>query len=301
MAQVTTTTLYFIAGAKPTAADITRIAGIPGIVMVRNVSEVGTDFEASDQVAAGSNVDIPSQYDSVPRVATEKPISLQIVPDALSLDLSDVEHGDLRAMAAFPNGTVVDVTTQCAWVSGTPGTCTVGAATGIVTPVGVGTSVITATYNWAAPDEPGAAYASKALTVSGNPLADAAVVAGLVTYTYKAEPAATSSAIAVQVKVGATKEESLANLRAAIMGGQYGRGVLFSSDAPENTQVRADIAAETPAVMTATALLPGTAGNAIAISETLAAGAWAGGATALSGGLNATAAVVDTTTVTVVA
>lgn len=304
LAQVETKTLFFIADAKATAADEARAAKIPGIVMFRNASEVSADDnpEAADQVTLAANVAMPSDYSGYTLVSPERPLGLTIVPDAPTFDLSDVEHGDLRAMARFMDGTVVDVTTSCAWESATPGTGTIGAATGIFTPVGVGTSVITATYPVAAPGEPGAAYASKALTVSANPLADAAVVVGLITYTFKAEPAATSSATAVQVLLGATKEESVANLRAAIMGGQYGKGVLFSSDAPVNTLARADILDdETPNVMTATAKLPGTAGNSIAISETLASGAWAGGATALSGGANATSGVADTTTVTVVA
>lgn len=301
MAQVTTTTLYFIEGAAPSAIDLARIAKIPGIVYVRNVAEVGTDFEESDQVTAAGNVTIPAAYAAVDRVSPEKPLSLEIVPNALTIDLSDVEHGDLRAIAHFMDGTVSDVTTSCAWSSATPGVATIGAATGIATPIGAGTSVITADYPFAGPGEIGAAYASKALTVTVNPLADAAVVVGAITYTYKATPVATASATAVQVKVGATLAESLANLRAAIMGTQYGKGVLFSSDAPVNTLARADYSSAAPTVLTATAKLPGTGGNAVAISETLAAGAWAGGAVFLSGGLNATTPVSDTATLTVAA
>ena len=51
----------------------------------------------------------------------------------------------LRAYATFHTGEVVDVTTQAAWGSATPGNATI-APGGLATGVAAGTSLITATY-----------------------------------------------------------------------------------------------------------------------------------------------------------
>lgn len=295
MAQNEDVTLYFIAGSEPTAADEARAAKIPGIVRFRNVDEIGTDFEESDYVTAAPLVDIPEQYDETPLRSPEKPLSLEIVPNNPSADLSDVEHLDLRAIARFMDGTAVDVTTDCAWSSATEANATVGAATGIVTPVQAGTSVITAEYAFAAPGEEGVVYASKALTASSNPAANDTVAIGGVTYTFKATVAATAN----EVLIGATKEETLENLKSAVNlepnTGQYGTATVV------NPNAIAEIDSGTPAVLTAIAKAPGTVGNAVAVAESSTALAWAGGATELSGGTDATETIEDTTTVTVVA
>jgi hypothetical protein len=299
MAQNTDVTLFFCKGAVPTAAELAAAAAIPGIVRMRNVEEDDGRVEESDYVTAGQGVTIPTQYAAVDRFSTEQPVSLVIVPNNPTYDLSDVEHGDLRAIATFADGTTTDVTTSCAWVSATPGVCTIGAATGIVTPVGAGTSVITATYNWAGEGEAGAVQASKALTFATPPDIDDTVVIGLITYTWKETPAATASATAVQVKTATDMTRMARNLFNAVNGGP-GRGVDYSSDAPVNTQAYAELN-EAMTVLTAKALDPGTGGNAITVGQTGGEATWAGGATALSGGTNSTAAVEDTTTVTIAA
>jgi hypothetical protein len=292
LAQNTDVTLFFTAGPKATAVDVARAAKIPGIVRFRNVEEDDGQVEASDYVTAASQVTIPTQYVAVPRRSPEKPVSLTIVPDALSLDLSDVEHGDLRAMAVFEDGTETDVTTSCAWTSATGAVATVGAATGVVTPIGTGTSVITAAYGFAAPGETGVAYASRILTIStAVPTADETVVVGGVTYTWKAAPGATANA----VKIGATIAECCRNLAEAINANFKGSDHFGTATVP-NPLVSAVYSATT---VTATARLPGTSGNAIGSTETGANTAWAG--TTLTGGANATTPVSDTTTVTVVA
>lgn len=68
--------------------------------------------------------------------------SLTVTPAAATLDLSDGETQQLSAVDN--NGT--NRTNQATWVSGTPATATVSSS-GVVTPVAVGTSTITATYS----------------------------------------------------------------------------------------------------------------------------------------------------------
>ena len=68
--------------------------------------------------------------------------ALDVTPANATLDLSS---GETQQLTAVDNNNV-DRTTQATWVSGTPATATVNSA-GVVTPVAVGTSVITGTYN----------------------------------------------------------------------------------------------------------------------------------------------------------
>jgi len=160
MTQIDKKTLYFIEGKGQTTADTERIAKIPGIVQVRNVDEIGDDFEESDYVTSSEGVTIPAAYDAVPRISPERPMELQITPAILSLDLSDIEHGDLRAIATFMNGDTDDVTDACDWTSDTPAVATVDAATGYVTPVAVGSVVITAEYSFDEVEAPVSATAT---------------------------------------------------------------------------------------------------------------------------------------------
>lgn len=304
MAQVETVTLYFIADRNPTSEDVTRAAGIPGIVRFRNVREDDGQVEDADQVTAGDGVTIPSQYANqtdYPRVSPEAPLSILIVPDAPSIDLSAAEPLRLRAMAKWGDGTQTDVTEACTWGSATPGVATVSNSTntkGNVAPAGVGTSVITATYPYAAPGVTGAVYAAGTVTFSGVPAADGNVVAGDITYTFKATPAATGSATAVQVKIGATPAESAVNLLNAI-NAQSGKGTRFSSDAPVNAKVRAKLRADNPLIIDLQADEIGTGGNSHALTKT--ATNVAVSAATLTGGANATTGIADTATVTVVA
>lgn len=303
MAQDETVTLYFIADRNPTAEDEARAAGIPGIVRFRNVREIGDSIEDADQVTAADGVDIPTQYAAVdyPRVSPEAPLSIFVVPDAPSIDLSNAEPLRLRAMARWRDGTETDVTETCVWLSATPAVATVSDSAntkGRVAPIGVGTSVITATYPYAAPGVTGAAYAAGTVTFSGIPAADGNVVAGDITYTFKATPAATGSATAVQVKIGATAAESAVNLLNAI-NSQTGKGTRFSSDAPVNAKVRAKLRADNPLIIDLQADEMGTGGSSHALTKT--ATNVAVSAATLTGGANATTGIADTATVTVVA
>lgn len=302
MAQVTTKTLFFINGRVPTSDDLTRAARIPGVVQFRDVSRYRSDnVEDCDFVACAVDASIPSQYNAKARKSPERPVSLQIVPDNLSIDLSDVEHADLRAMATWIDGTVTDVTTQCAWSSSVEAKATVGAATGIVTPVEAGATVITASYPVAAPGEPGNVMASIVATFAGTlPAADNAFVLGDITYTWKAEVADTSSATAVQVAIGETWQECRDNFIAAVNLGP-GKGTRYSSDATLNAKVRAVAASqdEDEDEVNIISKVAGTAANAYATTETGSALAF--GDTSLNNGAVATTPVTDTTPLTVVA
>lgn len=310
MVQVTTRTIYWIDGSVPTAEDTARAALIPGIVLFRNVRHyaVGNSLEAAEQVTAQDGVTIPAAYSvgaGYARVTPEKPVSITIVPDAPTIDLSNAEPLRLRAMAVFRDGTQMDVTESCTWISGTPGTatCSNSANTkGNVAPVGVGTTLITATYPFAGEGETGAAHATGQLVISGGlPTAADTFTFGDIVYTWKAlaDIANTNSATAVWVAIGATIAESVENLYNAIRRGP-GRGVVYSGDAPVNAKGTATINAD-PTKLDLKADEIGTDGNSVASTESGSHSAITGGLTALAGGANATSGVADTATVTVVA
>lgn len=125
-----------------------------------------------------------------------------------------------------------------------------------------------------------AARAAAVLTTTGNAVADETVTLGARVYTWKADPVAAN-----QVKVGANASESLDNLVAAI-NGAAGAGTLYGVGTAAHAL---GTAAKTSAsVVTFTARTKGTAGNALASTETMT-NATFGGAT-LAGGTNPTAA-----------
>lgn len=118
--------------------------------------------------------------------------------------------------------------------------------------------------------------ASGTLTFSGNASNNETVTIGSTTYTFKT----TLTPAANEVLVGASAEDSLQNLCDAVsLGG--GAGIRYASSTVANTQA---FLAKTNAAATATcyAIAPGTGGNSLATTETMASGSW-GGAT-LSGG-----------------
>lgn len=153
-----------------------------------------------------------------------------------------------------------------------------GATVDIETILSVGAQTITATVT----DDIGAVAASKALTLTANAANDETVVIDGKTYTFKTTLTNTNGF----VKLGSTKEESLLNLAAAITLGvnpytQEGAGTIYAAATTLHSTVTATALNDT---LTVTAKVAGTAGNSLAISETLGSGAWAGGATTLSGG-----------------
>jgi hypothetical protein len=93
---------------------------------------------------------------------------------------------------------------------------------------------------------------------------------------------------AYDVYDGGDIENSIINLEKAIEdsgteGTHYGTGTV--------AHPTVEVSAKDGTTLTATAKTKGVAGNSIALAETLADGSWAGGAKALSGGFNGTAAV----------
>lgn len=125
--------------------------------------------------------------------------------------------------------------------------------------------------------------ASKALTITAITGADTQTVTiGGQTYTLHTSLSGfTSTPNAVLIGADATAMGN--NLAAAINGGA-GAGTVYGTGTVANASVTATAAA---GVVTATAKVAGSGGNSIAIAETLTNGAWAGGATTLSGGADA--------------
>lgn len=124
--------------------------------------------------------------------------------------------------------------------------------------------------------------ATKALTISAITAADTQTVTiGGQVYTFNTSLTNTAN----NVLIGADVTAMAANLASAINAGA-GAGTTYGTGTVANTSVSATSAL---GVLTVTARTPGSAGNAITISETLTNGAWAGGATTLSGGAGADA------------
>lgn len=123
--------------------------------------------------------------------------------------------------------------------------------------------------------------ASLALTISAITSANTqTVVIGGQTYTLNTALTDTAN----NVLIGADTTAMAANLAAAINAGA-GSGTTYGTGTVANASVTATSAL---GVLTVTAKTPGTAGNSVAVSETLTNASWAGGATALAGGANAT-------------
>ena len=121
--------------------------------------------------------------------------------------------------------------------------------------------------------------ASKALTISAITGADTQTVSiGGQTYTFNTVLTNTAN----NVLIGADVNAMAANLAAAINGGA-GAGTTYGTGTVANASVTAVAAL---GVVTVTAITAGTAGNSVVLAETLTNSAWAGGATALSGGEN---------------
>lgn len=121
--------------------------------------------------------------------------------------------------------------------------------------------------------------AQSTLTLSGNAVADETVTIGTTVYTWKA----TVSTTAYQVKIGATKEDSLDNLAAAINAGA-GSGTVYGSFTTAHPSVEA-VHSEGSATMPVYGAAVGTSYNTIATTETMTNGSW--GAATLTGGVNA--------------
>lgn len=115
------------------------------------------------------------------------------------------------------------------------------------------------------------------LTLTSIPLNAETVTLGATTYTFKTAITTTND-----VLIGLTGETALANLAAAINQGP-GEGTLYGTGTVQNASAFAELG-PTNAQLTAIAITPGAAGNAIASTETLTVGSWS--ATTLLGGAN---------------
>lgn len=129
------------------------------------------------------------------------------------------------------------------------------------------------------------AAATKVLTFATNVAEDDTVSIGGQVYTFK--DALTTAATANEVLVGADLTASRANLVAAVNKTTAGSGTLYGSATVINPSVTAT--ATSTDALTATAKVPGTVGNSIAIAEASTHLSWASSATTLSGGVDPTA------------
>lgn len=119
--------------------------------------------------------------------------------------------------------------------------------------------------------------AAGVLTCTANPSNAQTVTLGATTYTFNTVLGAANS-----VLIGASLAASLANLVNAINAGP-GSGTTYGTGTTQNASALASVGPASNQV-TATAITPGTSGNSIVSTETLAAGSWTGAT--LSGGAN---------------
>jgi hypothetical protein len=128
-------------------------------------------------------------------------------------------------------------------------------------------------------DSVAAVAATGVLTLTGNAIAAQTVTIGTVTYTFRATVPA-----AYDVLIGASASDTLDNLIAAI-NGAAGSGTVYGTGTVAHPTVSA--VAGSGDTMDLTADTAGTAGNAIATTETMTLGSF--GAATLTGGLEASA------------
>lgn len=130
------------------------------------------------------------------------------------------------------------------------------------------------------------AAATKTGTFSGTGTDGDTITAGGKTYRLKDTPAAIND-----VQIGGDAATTRDNFVAAVMAAA-GAGTKYFTGTTANANVTA--AASSTADVILTAIAAGTVGNSIAISENGTGFSFAGGATALSGGVDATAAEFTT-------
>ncbi|GEM_PF-1252078 len=121
----------------------------------------------------------------------------------------------------------------------------------------------------------GAPAASGTLTFSANPASGDSVTIAGTTYTFRT----TLTPAAYEVKIGATREDTAANLKAAI-NSESGYGTLYASGTLRLPGIVASLSAN---VLTVTATLPGAAGNSYTLAKnssaiTLSGSTFSGGA-----------------------
>lgn len=123
--------------------------------------------------------------------------------------------------------------------------------------------------------------ATRVLTVSGQPGNGETVTIDGVVYTFKTT-LSTGPTVAYEVLRGADAAAALTNLKKAI-NGEATAGTNYSTGTVAHPTVEASAVDST--TLTARARAYGTAGNSIALAETLSAGSWASGT--LTGGAQA--------------
>jgi flagellar hook protein FlgE len=126
-----------------------------------------------------------------------------------------------------------------------------------------------------------ATAATGTLTVTGNAANNETVTIGTTTYTF-VTALSTGPTVPDQVLIGLTAADTLANLAAAVNGGA-GIGTTYSTGTVADASVTATASATT---LSLSASAPGSTGNSIAATTTMANGTF--GAATLTGGTDAT-------------
>jgi len=119
--------------------------------------------------------------------------------------------------------------------------------------------------------------ASQTLTMSGNAGNTETVTIGAKTYTFQTSLTNTDG----NVLIGATVDDSLNNLRSAVNLDPAAAGTLYAASTTAHPTARAVRASSTTLV--ARALTPGSGGNSLATTDTLANGSWGAGTMADGG------------------
>jgi len=212
--------------------------------------------------------------------------------DGVSAAESLLAAGDLTIGGAFASGGVatLDAQRQVLLTSGENLSAVTFTITGTdeqgrvitedVTGPNAGTAVSVLDYMTVTQIAASAAFgvvATGVLTLAANAVADETVTIGTQVYTWKAAPSAAN-----EVDIGGSASVSIDNLIAAI-NNDAGEGTLYGTGTTANTDASA--AAGAGDTMDLTSLIAGTAGNAVATTETMTQGSF--GAVVLENGSDA--------------
>jgi flagellin len=284
------------------------------IAALTQSSSNATDGVGELQVADGALSQVTTLLDRAVTLATESATGTVSNSQRTALDSEyqsiKAEIDSIGSTTNFNGGQVFTTNTLNVFLSdgSTSGSSTIGVTTGALSSAGLnlgGAVAATGTLTQKA----GAAATAATDTFTGAAFTEGAAATGALTYLNADNPAANDTATiagstytfvtaltgaANQVLIGGTTAQSVSNLGAAVNATSGGAGVAYGAGTVANPNVSASVAGD---VITLTANLNGTAGNAFTTASSTTGVTGAG---ALTGGLAGATVSVGSQTYTFV-
>jgi len=287
------------------------------IAALTQSSSNATDGVGELQVADGALSQVTTLLDRAVTLATESATGTVSNSQRTALDAEyqsiKAEIDSIGSTTNFNGGQVFTTNTLNVFLSdgSTSGSSTIGVTTGTLSASGLnlgGAVAATGTLTQTA----GAAAVAASDTLTGANFTEGAAAAGTLTFTQNATAADTTTVgsttytfvaaltgAANQVLIGGSTAQSILNLQAAVDATAGGAGVAYGAGTVANTSAYAS--GPTATTLTLTSDLNGTAGNAIATTNTGAAGHATFGAADLAGGVAGATVSIGSQTYTFVA